>query len=280
MFKIDDVVEITEESNASGMLDFKDGKGYKVESVRYYEYNSTGRPYRENEDIRLTDESGVSEWYAVSHFKLKVEEAMEDTVKFKIGDTLVCTETNPVELSANFITTGEEYVVTGLWELGVRIADDDGEERGVCDYRFKLKGGTIVEKRECLFKEGQVVWDVVYGKGRVVEIAEYSIYPVVVQFSDETMAYSEDGKTYETHGRTLFFSEPKIEAATEPVFEPTLKKGDVVIISRFKGWTIRENFKIGVVEEETEEFVYTTGDDPWDKYARDFYRLGEKINFK
>lgn len=87
-----------------------------------------------------------------------------------------------------------------------------------------------MEKKECLFKVGQVVWDVVYGKGVVVEISEYSAYPVVAQFSDETMAYTVDGKTYETHGRTLFFSEPKIEAATEPVFEPVLKKGDLVMV--------------------------------------------------
>lgn len=46
---------------------------------------------------------------------------------FKIGDTLVCTETNSVQLSANSVTTGEEYVVTGLWEGGVHIVNDDGE---------------------------------------------------------------------------------------------------------------------------------------------------------
>lgn len=134
-----------------------------------------------------------------------------------------------------------------------------------------------MEKKECLFKKGQVVWDVVYGKGTVVEIAEYSIYPVVVQFSDETMAYSEDGKTYETHGRTLFFSEPKIEAATEPVFEPVLKEGDTVVaidvtVAHYSPLVL-------TVTEEDEYFVKTEECGVMGKRRWDFYRLGDKIEF-
>lgn len=200
MFKIGDVVEITEESDATGMLDFKDGKGYKVINRHSHQ------------EILLQDEGGHIDWYHGTH--------------------------------------------------------------------FKLKGDTIVEKKECLFKEGQVVWDVVYGKGKVVEIAEYSIYPVVVQFSDETMAYSEDGKTYETHGRTLFFSEPKIEAATEPLFEPTLKEGDkVVCIDKNIEFSSGPTAVLTVIEED-EKFVETSEYGLMGKHRWDFYRLGEKINFK
>ena len=197
MFKIGDIVEITDESYATGMLDFVKGKGYTVELY------AGGM-------VNVVNESGKLGWYSKNHFKLKEKEKK-------------------------------------------------------------------VEKKECLFKEGQVVWDVVYGKGVVTEIVEYSVYPVVVQFSDETMAYSVDGKTYETHGRTLFFSEPKIEAATEPVFEPVLKEGDIVI-----AWE-REYDKntpsIVVVKREDENTVWSKYDIGWEKSDYDFYRIGEKIVF-
>ena len=202
MFKIGDIVEMTAEAAATGMLDFVEGGGYKVIDV--YTFSSP--------QIKLRDEGGKIGWLASSHFKPK-----EDT---------------------------------------------------------------IVEKKECLFKEGQTVYCSVFGKGVIssVSLIDDEIH---VEFSGITsFNYDVNGIIYGGTSRSLFFSPPVVTGATEPLFEPTLKKGDVVIISRFKGWTIRENFKIGVVEEETEELVYTTGDDPWDKYARDFYRLGEKINFK
>ena len=88
MFKVGDIVEITEESSATGMLDFVDGKGYTVKAV----YDTTNA-------IMLLNESLVARWYHYAHFKLK------EVVK--------------------------------------------------------------VEKKECLFKEGQVVWDLLKGKGVV-----------------------------------------------------------------------------------------------------------------
>lgn len=195
---------------------------------------------------------------------------------FKIGDTLVCKETNSVMLSANSITTGEEYVVTGLWDGGVHIVNDDGEEVGVCDYRFKLKEDIKVEKKECLFKEGQVVWDVVYGKGFVSSVEEDDFFPVKVEFDAGGFeSYTLQGSFYERGTRTLYFSEPKIEAATEPVFEPTLKKGDVVVAVDKDGCS-----EILYVSEELERQVKNTQGTFFYKESFDFYRLGEKINFK
>ena len=60
MFKVGDIVEITEESSATGMLDFVDGKGYTVKAV----YDTTN-------DVMLLNESGVARWYHCAHFKLK-----------------------------------------------------------------------------------------------------------------------------------------------------------------------------------------------------------------
>ena len=197
MFKVGDIVEITEESSATGMLDFVDGKGYTVEAV-----DDTKNA------VMLLNESWIARWYHTAHFKLK-EEAK-------------------------------------------------------------------VEKKECLFKEGQVVWDVVYGKGVVDEIVDNLNYPVVVCFSDEIMAYTVDGRTFETHGRTLYFSEPKIEAATEPLFEPVLNKGDVVVA--VDNNEQHSNLVLTVTGED-EHFVNTRELGVMGKQRWDFYRLGEKIEF-
>ena len=198
MFKIGDIVEITDESDATGMLDFVKGKGYTVELY------AGGM-------VNVVNESGKLDWYSKHHFKLKEKEEKK------------------------------------------------------------------VEKKECLFKEGQVVWDVVYGKGVVVDILENHSYPVVVEFEEGVVSYTNDGRTYKTHGRTLFFSEPKIEAATEPVFEPVLKKGDLIVaidVTR-----IPCSSCVLTVVSEDEHFVKTEEYGVMSKERWDFYRLGEKIVF-
>lgn len=200
MFKVGDIVEITEESSATGMLDFVDGKGYTVKAV----YDTTNA-------IMLLNESLVARWYHYAHFKLK------EAVK--------------------------------------------------------------VEKKECLFKEGQVVWDLLKGKGVVKTSYHYNqSYPVRVVFEDgDYDFYTDDGKLEpEDKSRRLFFSEPKIEAATEPLFEPTLKKGDVVIATDNNGELAT---LVLTVTEEDEHFVKTLEYGVVGKQRWDFYRLGEKIEF-
>ena len=61
---------------------------------------------------------------------------------------------------------------------------------------FQTKGGHYRGKERMLCLKRDRLFGMLFMGKVVVEIAEYSIYPVVVQFSDETMAYSEDGKTY------------------------------------------------------------------------------------
>ena len=163
MFKIGDIVEITAEADASGMLEFKSGKGYKVEAISYEEERAGDAWLRKSEYIFVKDESGRTEAYNASHFKLK-----EDT---------------------------------------------------------------IVEKKECLFKEGQEVYCVLGGVGVVIHIYPQSAYPVKVYFANDTVRdYTEDGRLYEGDvNRALFFSPTVVTGATEPVFNPVLKQGDVVI---------------------------------------------------
>lgn len=91
-----------------------------------------------------------------------------------------------------------------------------------------MKENTMQETK---FRVGQTVWCLLYGKGRVVDIDDTkNTFPVMVEFdTGESDSYSTSGKSIFGTNRTLFFSEPKIEAATEPVFEPKLV-GKVVAV--------------------------------------------------
>lgn len=202
MFKIGDIVEITDESDATGMLDFVKGKGYTVELY------AGGM-------VNVVNESGKLGWYSKHHFKLKEKEE---------------------------------------------------------------------KKVETLFKEGQVVWDLRNGRGVVEEITNDERYPVKVRFDLKEMDggeitdhYTADGRYVNTQTvRSLYFSEPKIEAATEPVFEPVLKKGDVIIAVDKNG---ERATLVLTVTGEDEHFVKTVEYGVMGKQQWDFYRIGEKIIF-
>lgn len=211
MFKVGDIVEITEESDATGILDFKKGKGYEVELIRY-NFNGDFKGHIErHQEILLRDEGGRTDWYHYTH--------------------------------------------------------------------FKLKEGTKVEKEECLFKEGQEVHCVLGGEGVVDFINPQSAYPVKVDFANGAVrSYTKDGRLHgDDVNRALFFSPAVVTGATEPVFEPTLKEGDVVVMvdknSRHKSYVIK-------VHKEDAEWVKNDCGTMFNKELFDFYKVGEKINFK
>ena len=82
------------------------------------------------------------------------------------------------------------------------------------------------------FRVGDVVWCLLYGKGEVTYI-QYpaTTYPVEVCFENgETFWYTQDGRYSEEFNRTLFFSEPKIEASVTRPFVPTLVGKKVVVL--------------------------------------------------
>ena len=58
--------------------------------------------------------------------------------KFKIGDKIVCIETDSETLTANDITYGKEYLVQGTDGDGVDIITDTDEIQYVYNFRFKL----------------------------------------------------------------------------------------------------------------------------------------------
>ena len=80
------------------------------------------------------------------------------------------------------------------------------------------------------FRVGDVVWDLVFGKGSVCKISEMAYYSIKVEFENGfEKSFTPDGKIHEESNRTLFFSEPKIEASVTRPFVPTLV-GKMVVV--------------------------------------------------
>lgn len=211
MFKIYDVVEITDSSSATGLLDFVDGKGYEV-------LNSTLSD--EGQRIFLCSEGGVKGWYSANHFQF-----------------------------SDFVENKDS---------------------------------------KSLFKIGQVVWDLRNGRGVVTATEVMGTYPIEVKFdlvdkegNQVRDLFTKDGRYAETHTvRSLYFSEPKIEGALEPLFESVLKVGEPVILTS----DINSQMIAGWVEAETPTTItVTTSQNPYEMFEKDkwkVYRVGERVEFK
>ena len=112
------------------------------------------------------------------------------------------------------------------------------------------------------FQIGDVVWCLARGKGTVVEIDNYGSYPVKVQFPQHSRrdAYTVDGRLEMTsRERTLFFSEPKIEASVTRPFVPTLAGKRVVVVHT-------SAVRLLTIFKEDKERIYVTEEGHyWDK---------------
>lgn len=114
-----------------------------------------------------------------------------------------------------------------------------------------MKNETTADK----FKVGDTVWCLVYGEGMVTTVytSEYSKYPIKVEFGQRTENYTLDGRLLINGNRTLFFSEPKIEASVTSPFVSKLVGKKVAVNTKY-GLCV-----IGVVE--IEDLEYLTIDD-------------------
>ena len=123
------------------------------------------------------------------------------------------------------------------------------------------------EDKQDEFRVGDDVWCILRGKGKVVMVLtarEQQHCPIVVDFEktinpDNGQVYSnrhqytKDGRWYQDFNRTLFFSEPKIEASVTRPFVPTLVGRKVVVRYFDETWTRHPV----VVTAETEEKIFT-----------------------
>lgn len=87
-FQVGDIVEITEESDATGMLDFKKGEGYEVEMVQYNFNGDFAGHIERHQEILLRGEGGHTDWYHCAHFKLKENTVESNENHFKVGQTV------------------------------------------------------------------------------------------------------------------------------------------------------------------------------------------------
>lgn len=109
------------------------------------------------------------------------------------------------------------------------------------------------------FKVGDKVWCLMFGEGVVVSVAnDGRDYPVMVRVGCQSHTYSQSGVLLNGGKRSLFFSEPKVEAATERPFISTLIGKCVVVNSKECG------LRAGIVFEKTSDEI-RVGAITWDK---------------
>ena len=109
------------------------------------------------------------------------------------------------------------------------------------------------EVKQDEFRVGDVVWDTAYGKGEVVFLDDDAQPVKVVYDRGDFNWYTQSGKMSPELDRTLFFSEPKIEASVTRPFVPTLVGKRVVVRYFDETWTRHPV----VVTAETEKEIFT-----------------------
>ena len=116
------------------------------------------------------------------------------------------------------------------------------------------------EVKQDAFRVGDVVWDVVFGKGSVYKISEMAYYSIKVEFENGfEKSFTQDGKIHVESNRTLFFSEPKIEASVTRPFVPTLAGKRVVVVHT-------SAVRLLTIFKEDKERIYVTEEGHyWDK---------------
>ena len=121
------------------------------------------------------------------------------------------------------------------------------------------------EVKQDEFRVGDVVWCLLNGEGQVIstENDRWSDFNIEVQFKQlekgETWFYTKDGNLNERQNRTLFFSEPKIEASVTRPFVPTLVGKRVVVVHT-------SAVRLLTIFKEDKERIYVTEEGHyWDK---------------
>lgn len=219
------------------------------------------------------------EWmYPASLWDLaKVEEtAVSDKVSFNVGDRVKFKKSS-IDSGMIDATEDDVFTVHGVYNRLISLKELQGCYHVTHFEHVKEEIMNNTEEQEIKWEVGQEVFCLLRGKGVVTEIRELGTYPIEVDFGETYDSYSSDGKLYVEHkNRSLFFSEPKIEAEKFPpkkVFIPVLKNGDVILAKDYRG------FQVIRVSREDEHFVYNEDGTGFGKSGWEFRTLGEEIIF-
>lgn len=132
-----------------------------------------------------------------------------------------------------------------------------------------------------MWEVGQTVWCILRGKGKVVEVYKDGVL-CTFERSHGNISYNLDGKLGFQLNRSLFFSEPKVEGATEPPFVPLLKRGDKVITIHKEHPGHSSGGKVatfGTVHQEFEKNVVLSNNGlvSFNKEHYLIYKIGEQV---
>ena len=202
--------------------------------------------------------------------------------KPEVGAKIRCVDTG----GYRFLTKGKIYEVCVSkfqdYSYTLNYKDDNGDvmmhfyENGKIEFELVEEQEEVKEdkqmNKESLFKVGDVVWCMLHGKGNILSISPGNYFPVQVKFDSNTEWYTMDGKYAEDYPRTLFFSEPKIEALTERPFVPTLVGKRIAVkehgcecyvvdvvdetVERIKFWVVTNSIKPYEVDKSKIEAIY------------------------
>lgn len=191
-------------------------------------------------------------------------------------------------ISAGFGTITERYFCEGdpdmvyVWVMWESCRDTRFID--LMSLEFTEEGNKVEEQnteQKINWEVGQVVWDTMFGQGIVTLFDEHEQYGVDVEFSKwGTKTFTTGGAFNDGANRTLFFSEPKIEAELFPPkkpFIPKMKFDDLVVVINKDSALV--SF-YGHVEQELEDRVLTRTSRSFDKYYYSFFKIGEEIKFE
>ena len=233
MFNVGDKVKFKKSSINSGMIDATEDDVFVVLSDHLAENSAF---------IKTTHDP--LEWYTIKHFEHAEEEIMShadsDTEKYipKVGDKLKGFKFDSGTDDVGYVTEMDDYVeevgvVVAVYTDSFVVQFPDSLE---WVYPASLSHLSKIEEspQEISHEDGQIdwevgqeVWDVRYGKGIVDTLLAIPCqYPIGVVFADGgTASYTSKGLNRCTDVyRSLFFSEPKIEAEKFPPKKPFVAK--------------------------------------------------------
>lgn len=146
-----------------------------------------------------------------------------------------------------------------------------------------------------MFKLDDVVWDVIFGKGRVVSVSgshSHALdgYPIVVSLDAKTstgfsqfLIYDEDGFTKGGINRSLYFSEPVITGDCSPPWNRAFVDGELYI-ARAKNFSETAYALIVTGESQQTVFGYVPPSKAntmnFGKESWNFYKPGEEVEIE